>query len=165
MEELANFLREKFGNDVKIITIPHDRVTPKEIDWIPETTEQFFEIVNNAPAHILKSLGFVKFENMNDLIKENQIMAPKHDIEIPIINSTDIYKVSVGLENNYPTELLNENEDVWLIPGDWFDIIPENFIYTGLYGQKEPFIKEKASDDTRFGCLAYAITRRQNEEM
>lgn len=158
--ELANFLTEKFGNNIQIVSPPYQRTKPREIEWVPETKEQFYEIVNNAPWHILKALGFRRWERMNNLIKENQEMPTSHKVEMPIINSDEKMTAKFGKEKNYPTEILKEDEDVILFPGEWFDIIPDGFECTGLYGEPNIFYKALADDDIRFGCIPYGIRRK-----
>ncbi len=168
--EIINWFKNTFGDDVQIITPQLERDKPLEYDFLPKTDEQFYGIVNKAPWNILKGLGFGKWDTMNSIIAENK-PKPKHDIvKIPILNSEDIPMemrpeypsgslcFDVG-RKDYPTELLEVDEDVILIPGEWYNIIPDGFIVTGLNGEQYPFKNGDSDDDIRFGCLPYGIRR------
>ena len=77
---------------------------------------------------------------------------------IPIINS-DNEEYVIERDNTRPTELLEVDEDILLFPGEWYHIIPNGFMVTGLYGESYPFNLGESDDDIRFGCLAYGIRR------
>lgn len=141
MNELVKWLKENIGDSITIITPQFERTTKLEYEWKPQTIEQFKSVVNNAPWNILKGLGFGKWDTMNNLIKEN-IPKPKHN---------ELRKA--------PTKLLDIDEDVVLFPGEWYDIIPDGFMVTGLYGEQYPFKHGESDDDIRFGCLPYGIRR------
>ena len=170
MEELVKWLKENVGDSIEIITPQFERTEPLEFDYKPKTAEDFYKITRDAPWKILKGLGFGKWDTMNSIIAENK-PRPKHDIvKIPILNSEDIPTemrpeypsgclcVDVG-SKDYPTELLEVDEDVILIPGEWYDIIPDGFKVTGLNGEQYPFKKGESDNDIRFGCLPYGIRR------
>lgn len=170
MKELVDWLKENVGDEIRIVTPQFERTEPLDFKWIPQTDKQFYAIVKEAPWNILKGLGFGKWDNMNNLIAENN-KKPKSDlVKIPIINPEDIPEgerpeypsgylvVDVG-RKDCPTELLEIDEDVILIPGEWYDVIPDGFIVTGLYGEQYPFKKGETDDDIRFGCLPYGIRR------
>jgi hypothetical protein len=44
-----------------------------------------------------------------------------------------------------------------LLPGEWFDNIPEGFQLTSISGSVEHFKRGETSDDIRCGVLAYGI--------
>lgn len=175
MQELINWLNENVGDNIQFVSTPHERQGKREIEYVPETEEYFYNLVSKAPTHILKSLGFGKWETMNNLIEENQGKPESNPISIPILNSSDapdqegdamsikdgnlIIDCGIG---NAPTEKLIEDADVWLFPAEWYNKIPNGFIVTGLYGEAYPFQKGKSDDDIRFGCLAYGIRRKIN---
>ena len=46
-----------------------------------------------------------------------------------------------------------------LFPYEWYDIIPDNFTVTGLYGEKFSFKRGITDNDMRFGCLGYGICK------
>ena len=50
-----------------------------------------------------------------------------------------------------------KGEVLWLLPGEWYDRIPEGFPLTCIDGKTEPFKRGETDDDTRFGCLAYGV--------
>jgi hypothetical protein len=50
-----------------------------------------------------------------------------------------------------------KGEVLWLLPGEWYDRIPEGFPLTCIDGKTEPFKRGETDDDTRYGCLAYGI--------
>jgi hypothetical protein len=51
----------------------------------------------------------------------------------------------------------DKGEVLWLLPGEWYDRIPEGFPLTCIDGKTEPFKRGETDDDTRYGCLAYGI--------
>lgn len=159
MKELIKWLKNNVGDNINIITPQFDRTEPLEYRYKPQNKEQFLAIVNNAPWSILKGLGFRKWDTMNNLIKENNCRALHSNIKIPIINShNEVY----GIDNSkkiLPQESLERDEDVILFPYEWYDIIPEGFMVTNIWGELEPFILGESDNDKRFGCLAYGIRR------
>lgn len=159
MEELVKWLKDNIGTDIRIITPQFERPIKREYEWVPETDKQFYAIVNDAPWDILRGLGFAKWDTMNSVIGENSTKPKNDPIEIPFLNSDDTLKVDVGY-GEAPTEQLEPDEDIILFPGEWYDVIPDGFIVTGLYGEQYPFKKGDTDDDIRFGCLAYGIRRK-----
>ena len=107
-------------------------------------------------------MGFRKWDTMNNIIRENSEM-PKHKfISIPCINmdGSDAPDLTTDVgRKDAPTEELEIDEDIWMIPGEWYNSIPNRFLITGLYGETYPFEKGKSDDDIRFGCLPYGIRR------
>lgn len=161
MKELVKWLKENIGDSVQIITPQFERTKPLAFEWKPANEQEFYEIVNNAPWKILMGLGFGKWDSMNNIIKEN-IPKPIHEeFSIPIINKPgEEFVVDVG-RGEAPIKLLEVDEDVILFPGEWYELIPDGFIVTGLNGEQYPFEKGKSDDDIRFGCLPYGIRRKQ----
>lgn len=45
----------------------------------------------------------------------------------------------------------------WLLPGEWYDFIPEGYPLYCISGEIKPFKKGVTDNDIRFGCLAYGI--------
>lgn len=159
MENIIKWLKENVGDNIQIISTPHERTGKLDFEFIPENEEQFYGIIKNAPWEILKGIGFRKWSNMNEIIKENQEgSSDEREIDIPVVNSDESYCMKVGAKYP-PKQLLEEDEVVLLFPGEWFNAIPEGFITTGLYGEEEPWEKAKSDDDIRFGCLAYGIRK------
>lgn len=161
MNKLVKWLKDNVGNEIHIITPQFERTTPLEYSWRPETAEQFNSVVNDATVNVLLGLGFRKWDTMNNIIREN-MGKPKHDIlKIPFINKPDEEFVIDTGRKDAPIELLPVDEDILLIPGEWYNIIPDGFTVTGLDGETYPFKHGESDDDIRFGCLAYGIRRRQ----
>ncbi len=158
MEELIGFLKSEFPDGVNIMTPQFERIEKREFEWKPSTEYEFKTIIEKAPLDILIGLGFRKWDKMNTLIEENNQRPESKEVEIPILNSDDTYNVNLGKED-LQTENLQKDEWVLLFPGEWFDIIPEGFIVTGLYREEYPFKRKEADNDVRFGCLPYGIRK------
>jgi len=159
MNELLNWLRNNLGDEIEIITPQFDRKKELAYKFVPQNDEQFYSIIKDAPMKILKGLGFGKWETMNNIITENKGRNASQIVNIPIINSQDTCSIDIGI-GNCPTELLLTDEDILLFPAEWYGIIPDGFIVTGLNSESYPFQKNKTDDDRRFGCLAYGIRRK-----
>jgi hypothetical protein len=46
---------------------------------------------------------------------------------------------------------------LWLLPGEWYQDLPDGLRLTSIMGLAEIFERGVTSDDIRFGCLAYGI--------
>jgi hypothetical protein len=46
---------------------------------------------------------------------------------------------------------------LWLLPGEWYNSIPDGFELIDIMGEKEIFKRGETDDDIRFGMLAYGI--------
>ncbi len=55
----------------------------------------------------------------------------------------------------------DKGEVLWLLPGEWYDRIPEGFPLTCIDGTTAPFKRGETDDDTRYGCLAYGVKIKQ----
>jgi hypothetical protein len=103
---------------------------------------------------------------MNNCIRENQVDQVPKCVDIPIINQLgETYHVEFD-KGNAPTQLLEKDEDILMIPGEWYNSIPDGFIVTGVFGESYSFKKGESDDEIRFGCLPYGIRRpvRQTED-
>lgn len=158
MSELMNFLEKEFPNGCSIMTPQFERTEELEFTWKPQNPEEFNALVNKAPYDILKGFGFRKWDTMNNVIKENSGKPKSKKVEIPIINSDENLCIDIGSQDS-PTTLLEKDEDILLFPHEWYNVIPENFMVTGLYGEQYPFKKGDSDDDKRFGCLPYGIRK------
>ena len=49
---------------------------------------------------------------------------------------------------------------LWLLPHEWYGIIPEGFMLESIMGKIEPFKPGITDSDHRFGVLAYGIRAR-----
>lgn len=160
MEGIVEFFKDNFPKDTKFIFPQFEREEKLDFDYIPENPIEFYAIVDKAPWEILKGFGFRKWDNMNNIISENQQRPVSNKVSIPIINAPgENYNIECG-RGDAPTHLLPEDEDMIMFPGEWYNIIPNGFMVTGLYGETYPFKKGVADDDIRYGCLPYGIRRR-----
>lgn len=57
------------------------------------------------------------------------------------------------------TPHLKKGEALLLIPGKYYDLIPERFPLITLFGSKIKFRHGQTDNDTRFGLLAYGIAK------
>ena len=161
---------------ITIVSTPHERPKSQTIKSVPQTEQEFHEIVSNSSWAELKEYGFRKWDTMNSIIKEN--ITHKDDskvFSIPTYNLDEASDAIIGaIEGNLtapsgsmlidlsskdplPMELLEEDEDLILFPGEWYNIIPDGFKCTSLNGELSIFQKGKSDDDIRFGCIAYGI--------
>lgn len=160
-------------SNIKITTPQFERTWKLDFEYKPSTPEQFIETVKNAPYEILLGLGFCKWSSMNEVISENQKKPVSRVISLntaknvdelidKIIEDGELTGPPVSFDigrKDAPINLLEINEDILLIPGEWYNTIPNGFMVTGLHGEEYAFEKGKTDDDTRFGCLAYGIRR------
>ena len=130
--------------------------------YIPETEKEFYGIITKAPKDILIGMGFRIWDDLFNIIKENQKREKARLIFIPIINSNKKYGIEIGRKDNHPIKKVKENKYLWLFPKEWYSIIPNGFEVVGLYGEKFNFEKNISSSDSRFGCLAYGILKKSN---
>lgn len=158
MKELIDYLQKEFPEGANIMTPQFERTEELEFNWKPTNDYEFKKVISEAPIEILKGMGFGAWDTMNELIDENNGKPENSKIEIPIINSDQTLKVDTG-KKDLQTMKLDIDEMVLLIPGEWYDIIPDGFLVTGLYGEQYPFKKGESDDDIRFGCLPYGIRR------
>lgn len=57
-----------------------------------------------------------------------------------------------------PWDEPNEKGEVlWLLPGEWYDRIPEGTPLVCIDGKPELFQRGVTDDDIRYGCLAYGV--------
>lgn len=163
MNELVKWMKENFPNGFTLVGPQFERTEKLDFEQPPETQEQFFEIVKNAPLDILKGFGFGKWSTMNDVIKENQ-QKPVSDIKkLTPINSHKEFEFDIG-RGNAPINLIEHDEYILLFPGEWYGIIPDGFDVVGLCGERYKFKKGESDDDIRYGCLPYGITRKIKED-
>ena len=47
--------------------------------------------------------------------------------------------------------------ELWLLPAEWYDAIPNGFPVTDIFGCIEQFERGKTDDDRRFGLLAFGV--------
>ncbi len=160
--EIMDFLKEQFGENVQITTPQFDRYEGLDFEYLPQNEEEFNKMLANAPMDILHGFGFRKWKSMNAIIEENkktyEKWKDKEPVSIPYANASGNFTYKPDL--NIPLELLEENEDIILFPVEWYDCIPEGFNMTDISGKEVIFQKGITSEDCRFGCLAYGIRRK-----
>lgn len=163
---------------ITIVSSPHERSPKTMIKSAPTTEAEFYEIVNNASWSELKEYGFRRWETMNNCIKENiQHQDKPTMVSIPTYSMDEAVDAIVGAVNDapiqpsgsmlldfsnktpLPMQILEVDEDIILFPGEWYNIIPDGFKCTSLYGEESIFVKGKSDDDIRFGCIAFGIRR------
>jgi hypothetical protein len=118
----------------------------------PDFAEQLREAVGAAPGEPIEIMT-PQFTRTDGLV-----------VPIPQINFADLPTM--------PAETLRQNglckwdepnakgEVLWLIPGEWYDHIPEGFPLTCIDGETAPFKRGETDDDIRYGCLAYGVISR-----
>lgn len=148
---------------IRIVTPQFERTWDLDFNFIPKTNEEFIEVVTQAPIDILKGMGFCFWDTMNSIAAENAIKPKSKIIHIPAINldgsDAPDFDFDIG-RGNSPIQLQDVDEDIYLIPGEWYNSIPDNYPLTSITGRIEPFKKGKTDNDIRFGCLAYGIRRK-----
>ena len=148
---------------IQISTPQFERDWELDFNFIPSTPEEFLEVVTQAPVDILKGMGFCYWNTVNGLAAENEYKPKKNIIKIPTINIEDgsVFEMDfdIGIGDAI-TKQQSEDEEIYLIPGEWYNSIPEGFQITTISGRIETFQKGITDNDTRFGCLAYGIRRK-----
>lgn len=145
--------------EIQVVTPQFDRIRELDFQWKPDSPMEFMGTVENAPWEILKGLGFGKWDKMSELVKENAAKPKHNQVSIPVINSNENFIVDIG-HKNAPLETDIGEDWVLLFPHEWYGLIPDGFMVTGLNGERYAFKKGVSDDDKRFGCLPYGITRK-----
>ena len=158
MDDIVNFIIKEVGSDCTISFPRFERNEKRDFEYVPYTVDQFYGVIKKAPWDILKGMGFSKWASMNNLIEENNLRKENDKIEIPFINSDGKILIDMG-KKELQKELLEIDEYVILFPGEWFNVIPKEFIVTGLFGESYEFDKNTSDDDIRYGCLPYGFRR------
>lgn len=160
MKNMEEWLKKHLGTDIQLVLPQLERKEILEYEYTPSTDNDFFEITKNAPLEILKGLGFRVWDKMNSVIRDNQNKPIVNNISIPIINGPKemTFDLGIGL-GEAPTKELANDQYIILMPGEWYNIIPNGFIVTGLNGEKYAFKRGVSDNDIRDGCLNYGITR------
>jgi len=56
-----------------------------------------------------------------------------------------------------PWEKNSSGTVLMLLPGEWFNFLPEGVQVEGIFGNVKAFSQETSDDDIRFGVLAYGF--------
>lgn len=140
----------------------HTRTWELDFNFIPNSEAEFLECLTEAPTDILKGLGFCLWDTINTIADENASKPISNPVTIPAINidGSDAGQITFDVgRGNAPTTKRKKDMDIWLIPGEWYDYIPDGYLLTDICGRQEPFKRGKTDNDIRFGCLAYGILR------
>jgi hypothetical protein len=54
-------------------------------------------------------------------------------------------------------------ETLWLLPGEWYDRIPDGTRLVNIFGDEVVFRKGETNSGIRFGMLAYGFLKRREE--
>ena len=133
IDDLGEFFSQ-FDKMIKNFnSIPDYRLEELDYDVKPKDENECNVIINEAPLHILKGLGFKKWL---DFKKANEISP---------------YKIE-EVEDK-------DNFDIWLFPVEWEDVIPKDFKCINPRG--EDVIYEKNCEPI-LGVLPYGIKKPHN---
>jgi len=147
---------------ISVAVSQHERTWKLDFNYIPANDQEFIDTVTNAPWYILKGLGFCIWDTINKVAEEN---AAKPEINILAIPAYDMNLNAAGTvdfdlgRGDDPVEKMEVDHDIILLPGEWYNSIPEGFKLYSITGREERFKKGVTDDDQRFGCLAYGILR------
>lgn len=62
-----------------------------------------------------------------------------------------------NLDDDDTNEKRPATHELWLLPAEWYDSIPNGFPVIDINGCLEQFERGKTDDDRRFGMLAYGV--------
>lgn len=117
----------------------------------PDFAEQLREAIGAKPGETIEIMT-PQFTRTDGLVPP-----------IPQINFADLHKMSAATLKQIGLGAWDEpnekGEVLWLLPGEWYDYIPEGFPLTCIDGTTSPFKRGETDNDIRFGCLAYGIIR------
>jgi hypothetical protein len=126
----------------------------------------------NSFNELIQVLGIKAGDNINlmtpqfDRTYDLEIkFTPKDKTEyLSLIDSAPkdiLIKMGVGIWSNYPDEkYLKKGEIHYLLPGEWYEFIPEGIELVDISGEKFRFQNGISDDDIRFGCLPYGFIRK-----
>lgn len=147
---------------IQITGSQHERTWDLDFKYVPTNDQEFIDTITNAPWYILKGMGFCIWDKFNKVAEENNSKADTNIIEVPVydmeLNPAGTVEFDLGRKGSV-IEKKEIEHDILLIPGEWYNSIPEGFELYDICGHKELFKKGETDDDIRFGCLAYGIIR------
>ncbi len=130
LKDFTEFLKREFPNRAGITLPQFERSEELDFEWKPKSADEFYTLVNKAPVDILIGFGFRKWTIQEDVLGTG--------------NATKKYNIG---------------EEILLFPGEWYNLIPDNYRVINLFGEVYPFHRGTNSSDTRHGCLGYGIKR------
>lgn len=150
-------------NEIRIVTPQFDRNWELDFTFIPKNDDEFRDFVKECPTERLKGFGFGLWGSYNEQIEENQLKPVHNIIKLPAIDLTgegkETFEFDAG-RKDAPITTLKEDKDIYLLPAEWYNSIPDGFELVDICGKKEFFKNGKTDNDQRFGCLAYGILRK-----
>lgn len=149
---------------IEIITPQFERENEFLVNpYLPKNDTEFYEILETSNINDLAEMGFGRWQLMNEIIAENLKRLVNKTIRVPCIDLTGAGKThmefNVGRKKDAPTELLEVDRMIMLFSKEWYNIIPNGFMVTGLFGETYEFERDVTDDDIRFGCLAYGVQK------
>lgn len=115
----------------------------------PDFAEQFSEAIGAKPGEAVEIIT-------PQFTRTDGIVPP-----VPQINWTELATMAPATLKQMGCCPWDEpdakGQVLWLLPGEWYDFVPEGFPLTCIDGTTEPFKRGETDDDTRFGCLAYGV--------
>lgn len=115
----------------------------------PDFAEQLREAIGAKPGETIEIMT-------PQFTRTDGIVPP-----IPQINFADLHKMPAETLKQIGLGAWDEPNEkggvLWLLPGEWYNHIPEGFLLTCIDGTTSPFKRGETDDDTRYGCLAYGV--------
>lgn len=133
-------------SDTGTIELPMLAVTAEDF------CDKFLELTGIQPGETIQ-IATPTFDRVDDV---KPIEAPSRELleNLHLYEEADLRKMGL-----LPWDTNEDGKTLWLFPGEWFEHIPLNFMVTDIFWKTAPFIHSAASDDTRYGVLAYGILR------
>lgn len=176
-EKLFNLDKTKFmsGEEYEIYS------TKVAFNFKPKNADEFKNLITNSPYKLLFDMGFIKWYTLDNIkLRINEILTVQNeriahfakfkdylgmffDVTLSIMHNDEI---KIMDEENFPKpqklmEIGEEDSKTELIlfPEDWYDIIPEGYLVTSIFGETFTFKKELKKNDS-FGVLDFGILKK-----
>jgi len=117
----------------------------------------------DAADPLIDALGLVKGDTIRvmmphfDRVDDVKVGVPPKTLEF--FNSLCTFSKEQLKECGLQFWDLTVTGELWLLPYEWYDSIPDGFELTCIDGKIYPFSKETVDDEMRFGALAYGIIK------
>lgn len=137
----------------------HHRTWELDFSFVPSNEKEFTDFVENATWKVMKGCGFCIWDTVNKTRTENEVR-PQDPVIIPTFEMDMTPSGIMEVEYpDVPTEKLSEDMLIILIPGEWYNSIPEGYKVHGLWSEEFEFEKGETDNDIRFGCLSFGILK------
>jgi hypothetical protein len=149
-------------NEEKIIITgsQHDRTWNLDFDFIPKNDSEFLEFVRDCPTEMLKGFGFSKWDTYNAVIEENAAKPVSNKISFPAFNidgsQSEDFVFDSG-RGNAPIKPLTEDRDIWLLPAEWYNSVPENYTLIDISAKSHIFKRGVTDDRLIFNLSAISL--------